>query len=99
MDISFRGRDTDSLSSDRHLVCRDGSGRGHFELSIDEQKLTCTVKDTGGDGCWREFEMGQLTILSAGVHRLEVRGLSLVSDSLMNLRKVTLLPVKRSEDS
>lgn len=68
---------------------------GHFELSLDEQKLTCTVKDTGGDGCWGEFEMGQLTILSADIHRLEVRGLSLVSDSLMNLRKVTLLPMER----
>ncbi|MEC0203885.1 alpha-L-fucosidase [Paenibacillus lautus] len=68
---------------------------GHFELSLDEQKLTCTVKDTGGDECWGEFEMGQLTILSAGIHRLEVRGLSLVSDSLMNLRKVTLLPMER----
>lgn len=68
---------------------------GHFELFMDEQKLTCTVKDTGGDGCWGEFEMGQLTILSADIHRLEVRGLSLVSDSLMNLRKVTLLPMER----
>lgn len=72
---------------------------GRFELSLDERKLAYTVCDTGGDGCWGEFEMGQLAILSAGVHRLEVRGLSLVSDSLMNLRKVTLLPVKRSEDS
>lgn len=68
---------------------------GHFELSLDEQKLTCTVKDTGGAGSWGEFEIGRLTVLSAGMHRLEVRGLSLVSDSLMNLRKVTLLPMER----
>ncbi|OME92759.1 MULTISPECIES: alpha-L-fucosidase [Paenibacillus] len=68
---------------------------GRYELSLDGQKLTCTAFDTGGDGCWGEFEMGQLTILSAGVHHLEVRGLSLVSDSLMNLRKVTLLPIER----
>ncbi|WP_251036159.1 hypothetical protein [Paenibacillus sp. ISL-20] len=68
---------------------------GRYELSLDGQKLTCTAYDTGGDGCWGEFEMGQLTILSAGVHRLEVRGLLLVSDSLMNLRKVTLLPMER----
>ncbi|GIO98530.1 hypothetical protein J14TS5_36160 [Paenibacillus lautus] len=68
---------------------------GRYELSLDGQKLTCTAYDTGGDGCWGECEMGQLTILSAGVHHLEVRGLSLVSDSLMNLRKVTLLPIER----
>ncbi|WP_098742237.1 alpha-L-fucosidase [Paenibacillus sp. EZ-K15] len=68
---------------------------GRYELSLDGQKLACTAYDTGGDGCWGECEMGQLTILSAGIHHLEVRGLSLVSDSLMNLRKVTLLPIER----
>ncbi|MGG4346207.1 alpha-L-fucosidase [Paenibacillus lautus] len=68
---------------------------GRYELALDGQTMTCTAYDTGGDGCWGEFEIGQLTILSAGIHRLEVRGLSLVSDSLMNLRKVTLLPMER----
>lgn len=67
---------------------------GRFELSLDEQKLACTVYDTGGDGCWGDFEIGQLTIHSASLHRLEVRGISLASDSLMNLRKVTLLPME-----
>ncbi|VTR20508.1 Uncharacterised protein [Actinobacillus pleuropneumoniae] len=41
-----------------------------------------------------EYEIGRLTIRRAGIHHLEVRGISLASDALMNLRKVTLLPVK-----
>lgn len=81
----------------RIIVTLSGStdqAGGRFELSLDEQKLACTVYDTGGDGCWGDFEIGQLTIHSASLHRLEVRGISLASDALMNLRKVMLLPME-----
>lgn len=68
---------------------------GRFAVSLDQQKLDCNVENTGGDGCWIEFEVGHLTISASGEHRLEVRGNLPAADTLMNLRKVTLLPVER----
>lgn len=66
-----------------------------YEIRVAGQTLYGKVYETGG---WTEFvtqTVGTVTVKRAGAHRLEVRCRKLRRTALMNLKSVSLLPMKR----
>ncbi len=72
--------------------CGKGSGGAEVEFTFDDQKLTMTVRDTGGFQNFVERNIGPVEF-KKGPHRLAVRPLSKPGVAVMDLRWVTLRPV------
>ena len=75
-------------------ACAQGQGGSTAALSLGNQRLVAIVRDTGG---WNRFvivEAGRLKIQKAGTHRLSLKPIKLMEGVLMDLRTVTLKPVK-----
>ncbi|WP_265595104.1 cytochrome P460 family protein [Haloferula sp. BvORR071] len=74
--------------------CGKGSGGSEVELKCAGQSAKFTVEDTGGFQNFKEREVGQVTFDTAGPQALEVHALSKPGAAVMDLRQVTLVPVK-----
>lgn len=67
---------------------------GAFEVSVGAQRLTATVPETKSWTDYVEIDLGTLAVAKDGDVTLELRPLRKPHDYLMNLRRVTLTPVK-----
>jgi len=73
--------------------CGKGSGGAEVEFIVGEQKLKMTVQDTGHFQNFVERNIGQVE-LKKGANGLEVRPLTKPGVAVMDLRSVTLRPIK-----
>ena len=73
--------------------CGKGSGGAEVEFAIESQKLKTIVQDTGGFQNFVHREIGTVE-LKAGQHALAVKPLTKPGVAVMDLRQVTLCPVK-----
>ena len=71
-----------------------GSGGSEFVLSVGEQQFTNTVMETGAFTNFITRAMGVVSLSKAGVYSLEVKLLKKPGPAVMDLRMVTLSPVK-----
>jgi arylsulfatase A-like enzyme len=73
--------------------CGAGNGGSEVELSIGEEKVAFTVKETGG---WQKFEarpIGSVS-LKPGRQTLTVRPIKKAKVAVMDLRQIRLIPIK-----
>ena len=75
-------------------ACAQGQGGSTAALALGNQRLVATVRDTGGWNRFETVEVGRLKIQKAGTHRLSLQPINLMKGVLMDLRTVTLKPVK-----
>ena len=73
-------------------ACDHDSGNA-FQLDVDDQQLSGTIKGTGSWDNYRMVEIGKIT-LSPGSHTLIFRSASPLSRPLLDLRSVRLSPIK-----
>jgi arylsulfatase A len=74
--------------------CGKGSGGAEVELAVAAEKLTFTVKDTGGFQSFEAREVGTLKVEKAGKHTLTVKAKTKPGVAVMDLRQIVLKPVK-----
>ena len=75
--------------------CAAGSGGSEYTLSVAKQKLAGKVKDTGS---WTKFvseKIGTVKITKSGTYNLSIKPETMPSGAVMNLKSVTLVPVKK----
>ena len=75
-------------------ACAKGQGGSPAALTLGNQRLVATVRDTGGWNRFETVEVGRLKIQKAGTHRLSLKPIKLMKGVLMDLRTVRLKPVK-----
>lgn len=76
------------------ISCPSGDAGGTFEVAVGESRLSSTVTPTASWTDYKTFELGTLTITKAGNTTLIVRPLTKPHDNLMNLRSITLTPLR-----
>ncbi len=77
------------------FACAAGSGGSEYTLLVAKQKISGKVKDTGS---WTNFvteNVGTLKIEKTGTYNLSVKPESRPRVAVMNLKSVTLVPVKK----
>jgi arylsulfatase A-like enzyme len=74
--------------------CGNKSGGSEVELALGNEKVTFTVKETGGFQMFEAREVGTLKIERAGRHTLTVRAKSKPGIAVMDLRQIVLKPTK-----
>ncbi len=74
--------------------CGKGSGGAEVEIALGNEKVTFTVKDTGGFQNFVPRQVGTLTVSKIGRHTLTVKAKSKPGIAVMDLRQVTLRPAK-----
>ncbi len=74
--------------------CGKGSGGSEVELAVGDEKLTFTVKDTGGFQAFEAREVGTLKVEKAGRHTLTVKAKTKPGAAVMDLRQIVLTPAK-----
>lgn len=74
--------------------CGKGSGGAEVELAVGDEKLTFTVKDTGGFQAFEAREVGTLKVEKAGPHTLTVKAKTKPGVAVMDLRQIVLKPAK-----
>ena len=74
--------------------CGKGSGGSEVELDVGGQKLSFTVEDTGGFQKFEARDVGRVTLDKPGRLTLTVTPKSKPGAAVMDLRQITLTPVK-----
>ncbi len=77
------------------LACADGTGGSEYVLAVGGQEIAGIVKDTGG---WTSFvteKLGTLKLTKAGTYTLSVKPKTMPRGAVMNLKSVTLIPVRK----
>ena len=74
--------------------CGKGQGGSNVEVSVGDQVLKFTVEDTGHFQNFKAREIGMVTIDKAGRHTLAVKPKTKAKAAVMDVRQVTLKPVK-----
>ena len=74
--------------------CGKGSGGSEVEIAVGDEKLTFTVKDTGGFQAFEAREVGTLKVEKAGKHTLTVKAKTKPGVAVMDLRQIVLKPAK-----
>jgi len=74
--------------------CGAKSGGAEVEIAAGDQKLTFTVKDTGGFQNFEAREVGTLKVEKAGRHTLTVKAKTKPGVAVMDLRQIVLKPAK-----
>jgi alpha-L-fucosidase len=77
------------------FACAAGSGGSEYTLSVAKQKISGKVKDTGS---WTNFvteKVGNVKIEKPGTYNLSVKPETMPAGAVMNLKSVTLVPVKK----
>lgn len=77
------------------LACANGVGGSEYVLAVAEQELAGTVKNTGGWTSFATEKLGTLKIDEAGTYTLSVKPKTMPRGAVMNLKSVTLLPIKK----
>ena len=77
-------------------ACGKGSGGSEFILSVGEQHFTNTVVETGAFTNFITRAIGVADLSKAGLHTLSVKPVKKPGQAVMDLRMVTLSPVKDS---
>ncbi len=72
--------------------CGAKSGGAEVEIAVGDEKLTFTVKDTGGFQNFEAREVGSLKIEKAGTHTLTVKAKTKPGVAVMDLRQIVLKP-------
>ena len=75
-------------------ACAKGQGGSTVALTVDNQQLIATVRDTGSWSRFETVEAGQLKIEEVGTHTLRVQPLKKAHSAIMDLRSVILKPVE-----
>jgi arylsulfatase A-like enzyme len=74
--------------------CGKGSGGAEVELAVGDQKVTFTVKDTGGFQNFEARDVGTLKLDKPGRHTLTVKAKTKPGVAVMDLRQIVLKPAK-----
>jgi hypothetical protein len=74
--------------------CGKGQGGSEVEVRIGEQALQFTVEDTGHFQNFKAREIGKVTIDKSGRHTLSIRPKTKAAAAIMDVRQVTLKPMK-----
>jgi hypothetical protein len=75
-------------------ACAKDQGGSTVALTVANQRLVATVRDTGSWNRYETVEVGRLVIPKTGTHRLLVKPIKLKKGAVMDLRTVTLKLVK-----
>jgi alpha-L-fucosidase len=76
------------------FACEQGIGGSEYSINIAEQQLSETVRETGS---WTNFvseKLGTIKIDKAGTNTLTVRPKNMPRGAVMNLKSITLVPIK-----
>ena len=78
-----------------HLTyaCATGSGGGTFRIRTGSSELPGRIEETGSWTAFRESNLGEITLLEAGRHRLMVEPIEIPGQALMNLKSICLRPI------
>ncbi len=74
--------------------CGKGSGGAEVELAVSDEKVTFTVKDTGGFQALEAREIGTLKLEKLGRYTLTVKAKTKPGAAVMDLRQIVLKPTK-----
>ncbi|MGL4553606.1 MAG: sulfatase-like hydrolase/transferase [Gemmataceae bacterium] len=74
--------------------CGTGQGGSTAEVSVGGERLTFTVKDTGGFQAFEARDLGAIKV-GAGRQTLKVKPLTKAKAAVMDVREVRLVPVER----
>jgi len=74
--------------------CGNKSGGAEVELATGDEKVTFTVKETGGFQAFEAREIGTLKLEKAGRYTLTVKAKTKPGVAVMDLRQIVLKPVK-----
>jgi hypothetical protein len=74
--------------------CGKGSGGSVVNFAVGEQSLKATVQDTGGFQNFVSRDIGRIRLEKAGRYTLSVKPVEKPGVAVMDLRSVTLTPVK-----
>ncbi len=74
--------------------CGKGQGGSEVEFDFGKQKLRMAVEDTAGFQNFKPVKIGSVTIAEAGRYTLRVKPLRKAGVAIMDLRAVTLRPLK-----
>jgi arylsulfatase A len=74
--------------------CGKGQGGSEVEVTVGDQALKFTVEDTGHFQNFKAREIGTVTIDKAGRHSLAIKPKTKAKAAVMDVRQVTLKPVK-----
>jgi arylsulfatase A-like enzyme len=74
--------------------CGKGQGGSEVEVAVGEQVLKFTVEDTGHFQNFKARDIGTVRIDKAGRHTLTIKPLKKAAAAIMDVRQVTLKPVK-----
>ncbi|MHC4103305.1 MAG: carbohydrate-binding protein, partial [Planctomycetota bacterium] len=91
----FKVSKTGTFNAAITFACAAGSGGSEYTISVAKQKISDKVKDTGS---WTNFateKIGILKITKPGTYNLSVKPETMPSGAVMNLKSVTLVPVKK----
>jgi alpha-L-fucosidase len=76
------------------FACEQGIGGSEYSINIAKQQLSETVRETGS---WTNFvseKLGMVKIDKAGTNTLTVRPKNMPRGAVMNLKSITLVPIK-----
>lgn len=76
------------------IGCGNGSGGSEVQFTVDEQVLPYTVKETGGFQAFQPVDLGVLNLPEAKRYQLTVKAVKKPGPAVMDLRKMTLIPVQ-----
>jgi alpha-L-fucosidase len=91
----FKVTKTGTFNASMTYACAAGSGGSEYSLTVAKQKISGKVKDTGS---WTNFfteKLGTVKIQQPGTYYLSVKPESMPRGAVMNLKSVTLVPVKK----
>jgi arylsulfatase A len=74
--------------------CGKGSGGAEVEIAVGDEKLTFTVKDTGGFQNFEARAVGTIKLENAGRYTLSVKPKTKPGAAVMDLRQIVLKPAK-----
>jgi arylsulfatase A-like enzyme len=74
--------------------CGKGQGGSEVEVAVGEQKLKFTVEDTGHFQNFKARDIGTVKIDNLGLFTLTIKPIKKAAAAVMDMRQVTLKPVK-----
>lgn len=72
--------------------CGTGQGGSMVDVAVGDEKLTFTVKDTGGFQAFEARDIGKVKVEKAGRHTLTIRPRTKAKAAVMDVRRVRLIP-------
>ena len=92
---SVRADDATRYRVQMDLACRDESAGGRLKVVLGQEELEFEIPATGGWSSFRSVDLGEISAggLQEAASVLEVRGVEIPGDALVNIREVRLLPV------